>query len=47
MAPLALEFETSLVCAIGQDRVADLDDMLRKLEAQAELLTKSASQGVP
>lgn len=47
VAPLALEFETSLVCAIGQDRVGDLDDMLRKLEAQAELLTKSASQGVP
>jgi DNA-binding MarR family transcriptional regulator len=42
VAPLALEFEASLVTAIGPERVGDLTDMLRKLEAQADFLVTSA-----
>jgi DNA-binding MarR family transcriptional regulator len=44
VAPLALEFESSLVSAIGQKSADDLADMLRKLEIQAELLAKSATR---
>jgi DNA-binding MarR family transcriptional regulator len=44
VAPLALEFEASLVSAIGQKSADDLADMLRKLEIQAELLAKSATR---
>jgi DNA-binding MarR family transcriptional regulator len=38
VAPLALEFEGSLIAAIGAKQAQDLDDMLRKLEAQADAL---------
>jgi DNA-binding MarR family transcriptional regulator len=44
VAPLALEFEASLVSAIGPDQAGDLAQMLRKLEAHAELLSKPSSQ---
>lgn len=42
VAPLALEFEASLLGAIGPERSADLTNMLRKLEIHADLLSKSA-----
>jgi DNA-binding MarR family transcriptional regulator len=43
VAPVALEFEASLINTIGYERAADLTDMLRKLEIHAELLSTSTN----